>query len=208
MIKKDFRMEEEDAERIDLMLKELGISFSEYIRELIARDNGKVVKFIQQEIVMTDEWYTPKYVIDTFRDMDWNFTLDVATTKEQLKVLEINDGYTIDENALDRFWDANGGDIWINPPFSKQNQFITQARRVIDIEPSQRILMLLPYKPDSKIWKEHINGRCNVFIPEDKIIFTNPEKETITYGGQGKIVLVELLDYESNNIEYIKLRKE
>lgn len=186
-------------------LEKLGIPFSKYINLLIEKDNMESVVELQQRSVYSDEWYTPKYVIDYWKEKGWNFTLDVSTTKEQLNYLEIKKGYTISDNSLDKVWDANGGDIWLNPPFSKTKQFLSKARRVFDENPNQRIMILLPFSPDSSAWKEYINGKSRIYIPSNRITFFNEKKENITFGGQTKIVFVEMTDYECNDIQIIDI---
>lgn len=186
-------------------LDNLGISYSSYINKLIENDKRNTIKQLQQKYVDTDEWYTPKYVLDWLRrEYDYNFTLDPATNAEQMELLGIEKGYTIEDNGLVQDWDTKGT-IWMNPPFSKTKQFVSKARIELEKHPELTIICLLKFQPDSTAWKEHINGRAEILVPRDKIKFFNDNKDTITYGGQNKIVLVRLTQDECDNIKYIDI---
>ncbi len=205
-LRKTFRVPE-NLEHIIKELDKKGINFSKYVSLLIEKDNMQTVSEINKIYKDTDEWYTPKYVLDYFRKEGWNFKFDPATNKEQLEYLGIPNGLTIEDDGIDRIWNECEGDIWLNPPFSKQKEFVITARNNLDAEPNLRILMLLPYCPDKPFWIKHINGRARIYIPEDKIEFFNKNKKTTTYGGVHKVVLVELTDYKCNEYETIKLKE-
>lgn len=188
-------------------LDKLGITYSDYLIKLIENDNNKTIKLLQQESVETDEWYTPKYVLDFLRkEYKLNFTLDPATNKEQMKLLEIDKGYTIKDNGLEQDWNTTGT-IWLNPPFSKTKQFLAKARKEMKKYPDLDIMCLLKFQPDSNSWKDYVNGKSHILIPEEKIKFFNDNKETITYGGQTKVVLVWLKHYECGKINFLNINE-
>lgn len=54
---------------------------------------------------------TPKYIVDMFGPFDY----DPASTKEQAKVLEIENYSTIETNGLNPDWTPYKK-IWLNPP--------------------------------------------------------------------------------------------
>ncbi len=204
--RKTFRV----PKHIEHILEELEqkeVNFSKYVAYLIEKDNLQSIGEINKLYKESDEWYTPKYILDYFREEGWDFKFDPATNKEQLEYLDIPNGLTIEDDGIYKVWNRGEGDIWLNPPFSKQKEFVITARNNVDAFPYLKILMLLPYCPDKKYWKDHINGRAKIYIPENKIEFFNKDKEDITYGGVHKIVLVELTDYECNDIKIINFEE-
>lgn len=69
-----------------------------------------------------DEYYTPKYIVDYFGKFDY----DPATTEEKAEELGIKNYDTIKTNGLNSDWSIYKK-VWVNPPFTKKEEFIKKA---------------------------------------------------------------------------------
>lgn len=133
-----------------------------------------------------DEYYTPKYVVEMVAELaDLNFTYDPATTHFNAERLGIDKFDTIETNGLEQDWNekANGGDIWINPPFSGKHKvkFANKAAELIKGGYEGVVALLTP---DKSISNKHFNddfkelaeqGRIGLIIPGGRVNFIDRE---------------------------------
>lgn len=78
----------------------------------------------QDETKDSDEYYTPKYIIDAARAVMGAIDLDPATCELAQTIVRAERYYTKADNSLLEPWH---GRVWLNPPFSKPGPFIAKA---------------------------------------------------------------------------------
>ena len=68
----------------------------------------------KNEVVSSDEWYTPKWLIDTLGPFD----LDPCSAMNP-PVQIAPEIYNIEQDGLSKEWDKNKV-VWLNPPYSSK----------------------------------------------------------------------------------------
>lgn len=111
----------------------------------------------------SDEWSTPQSFYDNL-DLYYNFVFDLACSKENCKTA---DGYTIEDNALEQDWyqittETDGGWLWLNPPYSKCNEFADKSYSEMQL--GAKIVMLIPSRTDTKWFHNFIYKQEGVTI--------------------------------------------
>lgn len=106
-----------------------------------------------------NEHPTPQKLFDSINKI-FGFVCDVSATKENAKCDKF---YTKEDDALKQNWDDVS--IWCNPPYSKdlQPQFIKKAYESSK-EYNNTIVLLIPFRPDTKVWHEYIYGKADIYI--------------------------------------------
>lgn len=98
----------------------------------------------------SDEWSTPQDLFDAL-DKEFGFDLDAAATRENCKVQPWLDPMI---NALIAHWHDCGRIVWLNPPYSKVNQFIEKA--ALEASCGCTVVCLIPARTDTRMWHSYV----------------------------------------------------
>lgn len=151
------------------------------------------------KMIKKDEWYTPKYIVDMFGKFD----LDTATSDYNLKRLDIPNGFTKENSALNQEW---YGKVWCNPPFSMKNEFIEKAREEVN-KGNCEVYMLLPMRMETIAVHKHIMNYAHLYIPNGRISFETPEGKTLGTP-QFASVIVKMTKEKCNTYETIDIKRK
>ncbi len=154
-----------------------------------------------------DEYYTPKNVVDKIAEMfGLNFVYDPATDIWNAERLGIEKYDTIETNGLEQDWNekAQGGDIWINPPFTLKKEFIKKAAELIRNGYKGKIAIIVP---DKSITNKHIYDDLHnidkaLVIPGGRVNYINKDKEPTKGNFFGSVIWV--LGAETNIVHLDK----
>lgn len=103
----------------------------------------------------TNEWSTPQYTFDAL-NKEFNFTLDVAATKENTKCDRY---FTEKEDGLAQSWDNET--IWCNPPYGRTlRKWVEKASSI----KNGKVVMLIPARTDTSYFHDFIYKKPNVEI--------------------------------------------
>lgn len=124
--------------------------------ELIGRNNP----------LSKNEYSTPQWFFDYF-DKQFNFTLDVAATKENAKCGRY---FTIETNGLLQSW--RNEIVWMNSPFGNQlSQWIAKAHYESSTK-NATVVCLMPARTCTKYFHEHImTGASKIYIIKGRLAF-------------------------------------
>jgi phage N-6-adenine-methyltransferase len=100
----------------------------------------------------SDEWSTPPDLFDAL-DAEFAFGLDAAATKENSKCAAF---FTREDDALAREWYA-GWVVWLNPPYSQCQEFISKAAR--EALNGVTTVALVPSRTDTRWWHCYVWDR-------------------------------------------------
>lgn len=103
------------------------------------------------------EWETPP---ELFRDLDaeFHFTLDAASTDENALC---DRHLTKADDALHTAWDAEGGAIYVNPPYGRcVARWVEKAYR--ESQRGQTVVMLIPARTDTKWFHDWVYHKAEI----------------------------------------------
>ena len=95
----------------------------------------------------SDDWITPKYIIDALGGFD----LDPCQTKG-IATHTAATSWTVDDNALERQWH---GRVWVNPPWMLRPLFMQKMAE------HGSGIMLMPAAMETRAFKAYVFGRCS-----------------------------------------------
>jgi phage N-6-adenine-methyltransferase len=121
-----------------------------------------------------DNWNTPEHAIrDASILIGMPFTLDAcACDHVTAKAPEF---ISPDLDALKVSWvPKQPGAVWCNPPFSRKAEFLNHARQQSNWH-KLTIVMMIPYEPCTKWWREHVSGKASiVYVPDGRYNYCDP----------------------------------
>jgi phage N-6-adenine-methyltransferase len=128
-----------------------------------------------------DNWNTPQHaVVDASTLIGMPFTLDAcACDAETAKAVGF---ITPEQDALTVAWVPDTpGAVWCNPPFSRKTEFLQHAWRQSKWH-HLTIVMMIPYEPCTKWWREYVSNRASiVYVPDGRYNYCEPiSKKEIT----------------------------
>lgn len=148
-------------------------------------NSSTLLRLRNKEDGSTNEWYTPKNVVDALlnsgqlldaacgsgkfmQDEKWYFDLDPASSESELITKISKQRYTKETNGLVQDW--GGKYTFMNPPFSK-DLFIPFIRKFIDNNNG----ILLVFEKPSATTKKLIIPNCSAILTfKRKINFISP----------------------------------
>lgn len=104
----------------------------------------------------TNEWATPQDFFDKL-NQEFGFTLDVAATDENTKVL--GRYFTEKDDGLNQSWDNEL--VWCNPPYGRTlKNWVKKASEAT----GGVVVMLIPARTDTSYFHDYIYKKPNVEI--------------------------------------------
>lgn len=111
----------------------------------------------------TDEWYTPKYIVDALGEFDTDPCSPIVPPFQTARVM-----YNKEDNGLLQEW---AGRVWLNPPYSRPliNKFIEK------MVAHNNGIALVFNRLDSKLFQEQLlNKATSMLIMKGRIKFLMP----------------------------------
>lgn len=143
-----------------------------------------------------DDFQTPKHIFKQLNDI-FNFTMDVACTKENCLVIEklttcsLYRGMYHDKgiDGLKESWEDER--CFCNPPFSNKAKWIEKAYNEVVGGGCPVCVMVLPSNClDSKAWHKFIEGKFYYEILQGRVSFIDPETQKPKSGNNSGTVIV------------------
>ena len=75
--------------------------------------------------------------------------------------------YTQEQNSLVQDWDACGGWLWCNPPYSNIAPWVEKAANSVE----SNIAMLVPASVGSNWWLDYVHDKAHVLLLNGRITF-------------------------------------
>lgn len=106
----------------------------------------------------TDEWYTPKYIIDALGPFDLDPCSPVDRPFDTARI-----HLTIEDDGLSRGW---GGRVWLNPPYSNISDWMERLAR------HNNGIALIPSRTETIAFHQYVwNKATSVLFPLGRIKF-------------------------------------
>lgn len=120
----------------------------------------------KNEVVSSDEWYTPKWLIDTLGPFD----LDPCSSVNPL-FPTATETYNKEQDGLTKEWDKNKV-VWLNPPYSSRliKEFVKK------LSEHNNGIAILVNRTDNLLFQEVIFPKAKSMIfMRRRVKFLNPE---------------------------------
>jgi site-specific DNA-methyltransferase (adenine-specific) len=116
-----------------------------------------------------DEWSTPDEIFVPL-SKEFNFTLDAAATAKNTKCPTY---FTKEMDALSLNWNEynKGGDMWLNPPFSRGNieRFMQKAYTEGQKNKDYSVVCIVPVDFSTQWWHKYVMQAAEIRVPEGRV---------------------------------------
>lgn len=140
----------------------------------------------------SDEWYTPKYIIDALRNGGATFDTDpCAPVQPPYEIAPLT--YNKHQNGLDKEWNGN---VWLNPPYSHPliDMFV---KRLVS---HNNGIMLTFDRMDNRMCQELILPHAEaVFFIKGRLKFIREDGKECSGAGCGSV----LIPFGRHNVDAI-----
>lgn len=113
----------------------------------------------------TDDWATPREIVQQFETEFGAFDLDVCAKPETAKAPMF---YTKVQNGLEREW---RGRAWMNPPYSDPGPWVQKAYEETQAGHCDLVVALLPNATDTGWFHEWVLGKAEVRFRRGRVKF-------------------------------------
>ncbi len=119
-------------------------------------------------------WETPPELLDALAQVFPRFDLDPCAPRKSRTVVRARTHYTVDDDGLSLPWH---GTVFVNPPYGRTlAAWIAKAHHEISAGRARTVVALLPARPDTRYWHEHIAGQATVYFLRGRLRFSGSEQ--------------------------------
>lgn len=136
----------------------------------------------------SDEWFTPRHVIEAARLVLGGIDLDPASCATAQEVVQAGAYYTKEQDGLSLPW---FGRVWLNPPFSSPalSLFCTRAMDAYAAREIDAAIILMLANVDLGVrWLQRLTKMTPFAIMRSGIGFWHPDKDKALSPGRGVFV--------------------
>ena len=125
-----------------------------------------------------DEWYTPPHIVAAVRDaLGGEISLDPCAALGSPVEASVQYHQALGDDGLINSWDYPA--IYCNPPYSNVGPWF--ARGVEAAASGSRVIFLVPLRPETAHWRDHIwPNNVRVLVPSGRIRFVG--KDGVVHG--------------------------
>jgi ParB family chromosome partitioning protein len=133
-----------------------------------------------------NEWYTPSVYIEAARAAMGSIDLDPASCGLAQETVQAGRYYTIDEDGLERAWDGN---VWLNPPYSKDLIGRFAEKVVVETERIQQAIVLVNNATETA-WFQSMARKANaICLFSGRIKFNDKTGKPANTPVQGQVAI-------------------
>jgi phage N-6-adenine-methyltransferase len=122
-----------------------------------------------------NEWYTPKGIIETARDMMGSIDIDPASSEVANKVVKAECFYTVENDGLSKKWFGN---VWLNPPYASDLIGKFADKLVSEFENYSQAVVLVNNATETEWFNKIIGIGSAVCFPRGRVKFYKPDGST------------------------------
>lgn len=134
----------------------------------------------------SDEWYTPRHIIEAARSVLGGIDLDPASCATAQEIVQAGRYYTKEIDGLSQPW---YGRVWLNPPYSMPliAHFTGRLWRAYENSEIERAILLVNNQTDTA-WCHDLLIRYPVLVTRQRIKFFKPARMAESAPRQGQLV--------------------
>jgi phage N-6-adenine-methyltransferase len=120
------------------------------------------------------EWETPKELLEALHSVFGRFDLDPCAPRSSRTRVRAKRHLTSEDDGLSAPW---RGVVFVNPPYGRGlARWVAKARREVELGHARTVVALLPARPDTTYWHEHVAGRAVVYFLKGRLRFGSGEQ--------------------------------
>ena len=138
-------------------------------------------------------WETPATLLEALALVFGRFDLDPSAERKSRSHVHARLNFTHEDDGLTRPWQ---GVVFVHPPYGRTlGLWVAKARREVEEGRAQTVVALLPARPDTAYWHEHVAGRAVVYFLRGRLRFSDGEQAApfpsalVVYGATPEIIL-------------------
>jgi phage N-6-adenine-methyltransferase len=114
-------------------------------------------------------WETPVALLETLHGVFGRFDLDPCAPRRSRARVRARVHLTEEDDGLSVPW---RGTVFVNPPYGRTlATWVAKARSEVESGRAKTVVALLPARPDTNYWHEHVAGRAAVFFLRGRLRF-------------------------------------
>ena len=119
-------------------------------------------------------WETPATLLDALASIFGRFDLDPAACRKSRSHVRARVNFTHEDDGLTLPWH---GVVFLNPPYGRTlGLWVAKVRREVEDGLAWTVVALLPARPDTTYWHEHVAGRAVVYFLRGRLRFSDGEQ--------------------------------
>jgi phage N-6-adenine-methyltransferase len=114
-------------------------------------------------------WETPEVLLAALHGVFGRFDLDPCAPRKSRTRVRARVHLTAEDDGLSVAWH---GTVFVNPPYGRGlSAWVAKARREVDEGRARAVVALLPARPDTTYWHEHVANRAAVYFLRGRLRF-------------------------------------
>ena len=138
-------------------------------------------------------WETPAALLAALASVFQRFDLDPCARRRSRSRVRARVHFTHEDDGLSLPWH---GVVFVNPPYGRTlGLWVAKARREVEEGRARTVVGLLPARPDTAYWHEHVAGRAVVYFLRGRLRFSDGEQAApfpsalVVWGAQPETIL-------------------
>ena len=138
-------------------------------------------------------WETPAELLQALSLVFKQFDLDPCASRKSRSHVHARVNFTHDDDGLTLPWH---GVVFVNPPYGRTlGLWVAKARLEVEEGRARTVVALLPARPDTAYWHEHVAGRAVVYFLRGRLRFSDGEQSApfpsalVVYGATPEIIV-------------------
>lgn len=119
-------------------------------------------------------WETPTELLDALYRVFRRFDLDPCAPRKSRTRVKARVHFTEEDDGLALPWH---GTVFVNPPYGRGlAAWVSKGRREVEEGRAKTVIALLPARPDTAYWHDHIAARAVVYFLRGRLRFSGSEQ--------------------------------
>lgn len=135
-----------------------------------------------------NEWYTPAQYIEAARETMGIIDLDPASNEVAQATVQAQTYYTIADDGLEQSWRGN---VWLNPPYSKDliDRFVSKLVQACADGKVRQAILLVNNATETRWLQKALQTADGICFPKGRISFESPKRDETNSPLQGQVFL-------------------
>ena len=118
---------------------------------------------------MSQAWETPAELLEALSRVFGRFDLDPCAPRKTRTRVKARTHFTAEDDGLTLPWH---GTVFVNPPYGRTlRKWVAKARQEVEEGRARTVVALLPARPDTSYWHDHIAGHAAVYFFRGRLRF-------------------------------------